>query len=84
MTQHEAVRIARRRLLSLAITGSLAGLALLTAWFFASRGGAVAGLKPAALLLEFMLFFCVVFGALMLARVPLGGLPARLRRARRN
>ena len=69
MIQHEAVRVARRRLLSLAITGSLACLALLTAWFFASRGGAVAGLKPAAL---------------MLARVLLGGLPARLRRARRN
>jgi len=80
MIQHEAVRVARRRLLSLAITGSLACLALLTAWFFASRGGAVAGLKPAALMLEFMLFF----GALMLARVLLGGLPARLRRARRN
>ncbi len=84
MTQHEAARIARRRLVSLAITGSLASLALLTAWFFSSRGGAVAGLKPAALLLEFMLFFFVVFGALMLARVLFGGLPARLRRARRN
>lgn len=84
MTQHQAVRIARRRLISLAITGCLACLALLTAWFFASRGGSVAGLKPAALLLEFMLSFFVVFGALMLARVLLGGLPARLRRARRN
>jgi hypothetical protein len=73
MTQHQSVRIARHRLISFAITGSLACLALLAAWLFASRGGAVRGREPASLLLEFLLYFIVSFGALVLARVLLSG-----------
>jgi hypothetical protein len=83
MMHHEAARGARRRLISIAMVGSLASASLLAAWLFARRGSALAAREPAALLLEFLLAFVVTFSVLLLAWTLLVARPARMRRERR-